>query len=87
MSIISEIQCINEYETYLKSLIHEIGAKLRSTAHCTGIQCIRHSYFTLENALLRKHWTLQHIITNMEECIAIIDEHENLVKQKKAALQ
>ncbi|EFA03912.2 pseudouridylate synthase TRUB2, mitochondrial [Tribolium castaneum] len=82
-----EIQCINEYETYLRSLIHEIGMKLHSSAHCTAIQCIRHSYFTVENALLRKHWTLQDIITNMEQCIQIMDEHENIIRQKSAALQ
>jgi hypothetical protein len=82
-----ELQCVNEYETYLRCLIHEIGVKLHSTAHCTGIQCIRHSYFTLDNALLRKHWTLQHIVTNMEECIRIMDQHENILKQKTALLQ
>jgi tRNA U55 pseudouridine synthase TruB len=82
-----ELQCVNEYETYLRCLIHEIGVKLHSTAHCTGIQCIRHSYFTLDNALLRKHWTLQHIVTNMEDCIRIMDQHENILKQKTALLQ
>ncbi|KAJ8970909.1 hypothetical protein NQ314_000959 [Rhamnusium bicolor] len=81
-----EIQCVNEYETYLTSLIHEIGLKLHSTAHCTAIQCIRHSYFTLEHALLMKHWNLQNIITNLEQCNKILSENENLVKQESVAL-
>ncbi|KAF5284070.1 hypothetical protein FQA39_LY17119 [Lamprigera yunnana] len=82
-----EIHCINEYEMYLKSIIHEIGIKLHSTANCTGIQCIRHSYFNLDNALLRRHWTLQHIISNLDECNTIIKKHQNLLWQESAALQ
>lgn len=82
-----EVQCVNEYEMYLKALIHEIGIKLHSAAHCIGIQCIRHSYFNLDNALLQKHWTLQHIFYNMEECRKIINEHENLTKNNAIVIQ
>lgn len=69
-----EIQCINEYETYLTHLIHEIGVKLHSTAHCTGIQCIRHSRFTLEHALLMKHWSIENILDNIKMCSEILQE-------------
>lgn len=72
---------------YLKTLIQEIGMRLNSTAHCTGIQCIRHSYFNLDHALLQKHWTLQNIISNLEECNAIIEEHKDLTAQENIALQ
>ncbi|KAF2894349.1 hypothetical protein ILUMI_11827 [Ignelater luminosus] len=82
-----EVHCINEYEMYLKALMQEIGMKLHSTAHCTGIQCIRHSYFNLDHALLQKHWTLQNIITNLEECNDIIEEHKDLTIQENIALQ
>lgn len=82
-----EIQCVNEYEKYLQILVHEIGMKLHSSAHCTGIQCIRHSYFNLDSCLLRKHWKLQHIITNIENCRTIIENNENLLQQKSIALQ
>ncbi|KAK9874870.1 hypothetical protein WA026_005684 [Henosepilachna vigintioctopunctata] len=82
-----EIQCINENEMYLKSIIHEIGMKLHSSAHCTGLQCIRHSCFSLDDALLRKHWTLQDIVTNMERCNKIIKENKMDKKQEYASLQ
>ncbi|KAJ8947076.1 hypothetical protein NQ318_019971 [Aromia moschata] len=82
-----EIQCVNEYETYLASLIHEIGLKLHSTAHCTGIKCIRHSYFTLDDALLMKHWDLQNIITNLEQCNRVLNENDHLVRQESVALR
>lgn len=72
---------------YLKTLIHEIAMKLHSTAHCTAIQCIRQNYFNLDHALLRKHWTLQNIIENMEECNTIIKDHKDLIRQQSVALQ
>lgn len=71
---------------YLKTLIHEIGIRLHSTAHCTGIQCIRHACFNLEHALLRKHWTLQNIVTNIEDCEQLLDEHQFIIKQESVAL-
>ncbi|XP_069690130.1 pseudouridylate synthase TRUB2, mitochondrial-like isoform X2 [Periplaneta americana] len=62
-----EVQCINEYEAYLKTLVHDIGLRLHTVATCTSMQCIRYDNFTLEHALLRKHWTLQNIMDNMAE--------------------
>jgi len=81
-----EIQCINEYETYLMHLVHEIGVRLHSTAHCTGIQCIRHSRFTLEHALLIKHWDLDYILENMEMCNMILEESGANKPQQSAKL-
>ncbi|KAL3276936.1 hypothetical protein HHI36_012302 [Cryptolaemus montrouzieri] len=77
-----EIHCINENEQYLKILIHEIGMKVKSSAHCTSIQCIRHSCFTLDDTLLRKHWTLQEVITNMEHCHRVMKENNFIIHQK-----
>ncbi|XP_017771216.1 PREDICTED: probable tRNA pseudouridine synthase 2 [Nicrophorus vespilloides] len=82
-----EVQCVNEYEMYLKTLIHEIGTSLHSTAHCTGLQCIRHSHFTLDDAFLRRHWDLRHLMANMERCNKIISEHGSIVRQENATLQ
>ncbi|KAF6204672.1 hypothetical protein GE061_018833 [Apolygus lucorum] len=60
-----EISCINEYEDYLLGQIHNMGEKLHCPAMCTSIQCIHHSFFTMEDALLKKHWTLQDVIANL----------------------
>lgn len=65
---ISEVNVINEYEDYLLSLVHEIGLKLRCSATCTAIRCIRYSSFTIEQALLMKHWNLQFVLDNIREC-------------------
>nr|AEE62206.1 unknown [Dendroctonus ponderosae] len=81
-----EIQCVNEYEDYMTHIINEIGLKLRSVAHCTDIQCIRHSRFTLKDALLIKHWTLAGILDNMKTCSDVIKESGDLVHQKSATL-
>ncbi|XP_050309799.1 pseudouridylate synthase TRUB2, mitochondrial [Anthonomus grandis grandis] len=81
-----EIQCINEYEDYLCQLIHEIAQRLHSTAHCTGIQCIRHSRFTLEHALLMKHWNLTNILQSMEYCRTLLKESGDHVPRSSAKL-
>ncbi|VEN49202.1 unnamed protein product [Callosobruchus maculatus] len=82
-----EIQCINEYETYLVGLIHEIGVRLHSTAHCTAIKCIRHSYFNLDHALLSRHWDLKNILQNIRMCNRILAENEHVLKQTSIALR
>ncbi|KAL3872037.1 hypothetical protein ACJMK2_040005 [Sinanodonta woodiana] len=63
-----EIHSINETQNYLMKLIHEIGLELRSTAICTQVRRIRYGHFTLEHALLCKHWTAQEIIRNIATC-------------------
>lgn len=73
-----EVHCINEYEAYLKALIHSIGTRLQSYATCTGIQCIRHSFFSLEHALLKKHWNLEEVITNIQNNKKIMENHGGL---------
>lgn len=60
-----EVSCINENTDFLKILIHDIGLKLKTVAVCTQMRCIRHGPWTLEHALLRKHWSLEHIINNI----------------------
>lgn len=72
-----EVTSINENESYLKTLIHDIGMQLHTCATCTGIHCIRHGLFTLKHALLPKHWHLQHILDNMQECHHLIQETVN----------
>uniref|UniRef100_A0A0V0GD68 Putative pseudouridine synthase n=1 Tax=Triatoma dimidiata TaxID=72491 RepID=A0A0V0GD68_TRIDM len=75
-----EVQCINEYEAFLMALIHSIGLKLRSAATCTAIHCIRHSFFNLDSALLKKHWTLQNVMKNLVD-------NRKLIKQQKEISQ
>lgn len=49
------------------NLIHDIGLQLKSTAVCTGIRRLRYGHFELSHALLRKHWTLEHILDNVHQ--------------------
>lgn len=63
-----EIHTINENAAFFKNLIHEIGLSVRSTAVCSKILRIRYGHFTLQHALLRKHWTLEHILENIKFC-------------------
>ncbi|XP_046740601.1 mitochondrial mRNA pseudouridine synthase Trub2 [Diprion similis] len=81
-----EIACINEYEMYLKTLVHELGIQLHSAATCTQIQCFRYGLFTTELALLKKHWDIQSVLDNMEKSQAILDNNKYLVKQDSPTL-
>ncbi|KAM3956595.1 pseudouridylate synthase TRUB2, mitochondrial [Aphomia sociella] len=81
-----EIQSINEYEKYLWTIIHDLGIQLKTVAHCTGVQCIRHGKFDVDLALLRKHWQLQHIMNNMNRCHQVIEEHGELLTPQSATL-
>lgn len=81
-----EVHAINEGEKYLGQLIQEIGLQLHSVAHCTGIRCIRHGHFPVEDSLLRGQWNLQNILSNMAMCRQIIETHPNTVHQKSIEL-
>jgi tRNA U55 pseudouridine synthase TruB len=71
---------------YLRTLIHDIGIQLHSVATCTGLQCIRYDCFTLEHALLRKHWTLQFLMDNMAESHRLLSQSEVDKRQNSATL-
>ncbi|XP_024878031.1 mitochondrial mRNA pseudouridine synthase Trub2 [Temnothorax curvispinosus] len=81
-----EIVCINENDMYLKTLIHDLGIQLHSVATCTQIQCFRYGLFHLNLALLKKHWELQNICNNIEQCNAIINEDSSLLNQDNPIL-
>nr|CAG4641908.1 EOG090X0AGI [Eurycercus lamellatus] len=60
-----EIHCINENEHYLSLLVHDLGLSLKTSAVCEQIRCIRYGCFTVEDALLRKHWSMEHFPQHM----------------------
>nr|CAG4647266.1 EOG090X0AGI [Megafenestra aurita] len=63
-----EIHCINENEEYLTTLVHDLGLALRTNAVCLQIRCIRYGCFTVDDALLRKHWSLEFLPDHMSHC-------------------
>lgn len=83
---VSEIQSVNEYDKYLWALIHDLGVQLKSSAYCTGVQCIRQGKFKLDHALLRKHWKLEHIINNLDQCRQIFEDNEQILLQHSSHL-
>lgn len=63
-----ELMCINETEEFLCELIHRLGLYVKSCAVCCQIRQVQYGQFTLDHALLRKHWTLEHILGNIMLC-------------------
>jgi tRNA U55 pseudouridine synthase TruB len=66
--VLLEIHCINENEEYFAIMIHDLGLTLKTTAVCKQIRCIRYGCFTVEDALLRKHWSLKYLPDHMSLC-------------------
>ncbi|KAK1334091.1 hypothetical protein QTO34_005091 [Cnephaeus nilssonii] len=56
-----EVQCMNETQKQLRSLVHEIGLELKTTAVCSHVRRTRDGFFTLDDALLRTQWDLYSI--------------------------
>ncbi len=69
---------VNENEDYLLHVVDEIGLRLKNFATTNSISCIRYSSFTVENALLQKHWTLQNILDNMKRCSHILEKNKDV---------
>lgn len=61
-SVLTEVQCLNETQKYLRKVVHEIGLELRSTAVCKGVRRTRDGPFTLQDALTRNHWTASDVM-------------------------
>jgi len=76
-----EIHAINETESYLAMLIHEIGIELKSVAHCYSLRCTQHGIFKVKDTLLRKDWLLQNILDNINHCKKIIKNNSNFINQ------
>lgn len=60
--VLTEVQCLNETQKYLRKVIHEIGLELRSTAVCKGVRRTRDGPFILQEALIHHHWTVTDIM-------------------------
>uniref|UniRef100_A0A5S6R5H8 TruB_N domain-containing protein n=1 Tax=Trichuris muris TaxID=70415 RepID=A0A5S6R5H8_TRIMR len=63
-----EVQCINESDDCLKTLIHELGLSMKTVASCVSIKKVRDGPFDLDLCLLDKHWNLENIINNIGAC-------------------
>lgn len=71
-----EVSCINEHQSYLLQLVNDIGLKLRTCALCHQVRQTRYGHFNLDHALLRQHWTLEHILNNIQHCRPLMAEEK-----------
>jgi tRNA pseudouridine55 synthase len=53
------VQCSSG--TYIRSIVHDLGQCLGSTAHVTELCRTKHGPFTLSDVLSENHWTLDNI--------------------------
>lgn len=71
---------------YLKTLIHDLGMQLHSTATCTQVLCVQNGLFSIKHALLMKHWGIKGIVGSMQMCGRIIDENPDVLQQESPTL-
>lgn len=67
---VTEVQCLNETQKYLRRIVHEIGLELRSTAMCKGVRRTRDGLFTLKDALTHQQWTVSDVMQAVSGCHA-----------------
>uniref|UniRef100_A0A914X795 Pseudouridine synthase II N-terminal domain-containing protein n=1 Tax=Plectus sambesii TaxID=2011161 RepID=A0A914X795_9BILA len=68
-----EVQTVGETDAYLRAYVQELGLNLRTTACCKKLRRLRQANFTIDYALLAKHWTLQHLLDNMALCARVLN--------------
>lgn len=78
--MIAEIVIVNEEEDYLLSLIDEVGIRAKNMAVGSSIRCLRSSVFSVEDALLEKHWNVQNVLTNMDSCRRKLESVEEVTQ-------
>lgn len=73
-----ELHCINETGEFLAELVHDIGIDMRSNAACVQLRRTQLGPFLLPHALLRKHWTLEHVLNNVGLCKSILSQESSV---------
>ncbi|XP_022109803.1 probable tRNA pseudouridine synthase 2 [Acanthaster planci] len=56
-----EIECVKESSQYLRKIVHDLAQDMKTCAVATQVRRTRDGPFTVEHALLRKHWSLPYI--------------------------
>lgn len=81
-----EVTAVNAYGQYFLTLINDIGLMLKTNAHTLQVRCIRRGPFGLDSALLQKHWFLDEVLNNINDCQPLVakDEHDHASLAKLA---
>ncbi len=72
-----EVSAVNEDEFFLSGLIGEIGFKLKTNAVCHKMRRVRFGPFGLQDVLLEKHFSLQHLLPHVNHAAALIDANKD----------
>lgn len=63
-----EIQCINETGKFLLKIFNDVSEDLKSAAVVTRIRRVQWGCFSLDHALLKKHWNAENIAQAISYC-------------------
>ncbi|XP_071476810.1 pseudouridylate synthase TRUB2, mitochondrial-like [Diadema antillarum] len=83
-----EIHSYADSAQYLRKVVHDIGQELKSSAVALQVRRIRDGPFSLDHALLKKHWKLDHIAAAIEACKPLVRPSELIpVSQGREAVR
>jgi len=73
------VQCVapilpkdGNQQVFLLDIVQEIGARLRTVALVHKLRCTSVGPWSTEKALLRKHWTLEHLLASIGESEVLV---------------
>ncbi|XP_002731969.1 pseudouridylate synthase TRUB2, mitochondrial-like [Saccoglossus kowalevskii] len=67
-----EMECLKEHGQFLRKTVHELGLEMKSSAVATSVRRTRQGPFTLDHALLQKHWKLEYILQAIQNCKKLV---------------
>ncbi|XP_041481696.1 mitochondrial mRNA pseudouridine synthase Trub2-like [Lytechinus variegatus] len=71
-----EVTTYADTAQYLRKVVHDIGQELKSSAIATQVRRTHDGPFNIDNALLKKHWKLNHIAEAIKECRRLVRPSE-----------
>merc|ERR1712083_766781 len=77
------VQCVapivkedGNQQVFLLDIVQEIGARLRTVALVHKLRCVSVGPWSTKQALLRKHWTLEHLLGGIGESEVLVKSVE-----------
>ncbi|XP_033643233.1 mitochondrial mRNA pseudouridine synthase Trub2-like [Asterias rubens] len=77
-----EIECIHETAQYLRKIVHDLAQDMKTSAVATLVRRTQDGPLTLDEALLRKQWSLPYIDEGLRTCRPLLKKKMFSVRRK-----
>ncbi|CAG0923083.1 unnamed protein product [Notodromas monacha] len=76
-----ELHCVGDSSDDVHGLVHEMALDLKTVAHTCAVRRFRYGPFDLKHALLKKHWSVEYVLENINELSEIVDRDDFIPEQ------